>query len=91
MEAAQYWLRAHLHGMPFKHKAFRRQRIPPARYRVTNWPAYEAGLRRRGDLTLCWTRRALAEWSAPSAMDFFDTPSFHKTMDHHSGFYRLPQ
>jgi hypothetical protein len=30
--------------MPFKHNAARRHRIPTARYRVQNWPAYEAGL-----------------------------------------------
>ena len=39
--------------MPFKHNAARRHRIPKTRYRVQNWPAYEAGLKRRGDLTLC--------------------------------------
>jgi hypothetical protein len=39
-------------GMPFKHNAARRHRIPKARYRVQNWPAYEAGLKWRGDLTL---------------------------------------
>src|SRR5918998_777380 len=38
--------------MPFKHNAARRHRIPKARYRVQNWPTYEAGLKRRGDLTL---------------------------------------
>jgi hypothetical protein len=38
--------------MPFKHHAARRHRIPQARYRVRNWRAYEAGLQRRGDLTL---------------------------------------
>ena len=38
--------------MPFKHNAACRHRIPQARYRVQNWPAYEAGLKRRGDLTL---------------------------------------
>ena len=38
--------------MPFKLNAARRHRIPRARYRVTSWPAYEAGLRRRGDLKL---------------------------------------
>ena len=32
--------------MPFKHHAARR-RIPKARYRVRNWSAYEAGLKRR--------------------------------------------
>ena len=51
--------------MPFKHNASRRYRIPPARYRVTNWPAYKAGLRRRGDLTLWLDEAALAGWSAP--------------------------
>lgn len=52
--------------MPFKHNAARRHRIPRARYRVTNWPAYEAGLRRRGDLTLWLDKAAVAGWSAPT-------------------------
>src|SRR3954468_21463858 len=51
--------------MPFKHNAARRHRIPRARYRVTNWPEYEAGLRRRGDLTLWLDEAAVAGWSAP--------------------------
>src|SRR4051812_6914164 len=51
--------------MPFKHNATRRHRIPRARYRVQNWPAYEAGLRRRGDLTLWFDEDALAGWQAP--------------------------
>jgi hypothetical protein len=51
--------------MPFKHNAARRHRIPQARYRVQNWPAYEAGLRRRGDLTLWLDEDALAGWQAP--------------------------
>ena len=50
--------------MPFKHNAARRHRIPRARHRVTNWPAYEAGLRRRGDLTLWVDEAALAGWQA---------------------------
>ena len=37
--------------MPFKHNASRRHHIPKARRRITNWPAYESGLRRRGDVT----------------------------------------
>ena len=44
--------------MPFKFDAARRHRIPKARYGVRNWPDYEAGLRRRGDLTL-WVEAAL--------------------------------
>jgi hypothetical protein len=49
-----------LSGMPFKHNAARRHRIPKARYRVQNWPAYEVGLKRRGDLTLWLEKAALA-------------------------------
>ena len=51
--------------MPFKHNAARRHHIPPVRYRVTNWPAYEAGLRRRGHLTFWVDEAALAGWQAP--------------------------
>ena len=51
--------------MPFKHNAARRHRIPRARYRIRNWPAYEAGLQRRGDLTLWVDEAALAGWRAP--------------------------
>ncbi len=51
--------------MPFKHNTARRHRIPRARTRVTNWPVYEAGLRRRGDLTLWLDEAALAGWAAP--------------------------
>ena len=51
--------------MPFKHHAARRHRIPKACYRVRNWRAYEAGLGRRGDLTLWLDEAALAGWRAP--------------------------
>ena len=50
--------------MPFRHNAARRHRIPKQHYRVTNWPAYEAGLRRRGDLTFWLDEAALAGWQA---------------------------
>ena len=50
--------------MPFKHHAARRHRIPRAQYRVRNWPAYDAGLRRRGDLTLWLDEAAIAGWQA---------------------------
>jgi hypothetical protein len=48
--------------MPFKHNAARRHRIPKARHRVTNWPAYEAGLKRRGNVTFWLDEAALAGW-----------------------------
>jgi len=51
--------------MPFKHNASRRHHIPKAHRRVTNWPAYEAGLRRRGDLTVWLDEAALSGWHAP--------------------------
>src|SRR3954467_232388 len=51
--------------MPFKHDAARRHRIPKPRYWVQNWPAYEAGLKRRGDLTLWLDEAAIAGWQAP--------------------------
>ncbi|NPD69854.1 IS5 family transposase (plasmid) [Lichenicola cladoniae] len=50
--------------MPFKHNASRRHHIPKARRRVMNWPAYEAGLRQRGDLRLWLDEAALTGWHA---------------------------
>ncbi|MDH6233801.1 hypothetical protein M2281_004414 [Mesorhizobium soli] len=35
------------------------------KFKVTNWPEYEAGLRRRGSLTLWLTPQALTMWVAP--------------------------
>jgi hypothetical protein len=51
--------------MPYKASAERRHKIPKARYRVTNWPDYDAALVRRGSLTLWVTEEALAAWHAP--------------------------
>ncbi len=51
--------------MPFKHHAARRHRIPRAQYRVRNWREYDAGLKRRGDLTLWLDEAAVASWQAP--------------------------
>ena len=48
-----------------KFNAARRPRIPRARYRIRNWPQYEAGLKRRGDLTLWIDEAAIAGWQAP--------------------------
>jgi hypothetical protein len=51
--------------MPFKHNGTRRHHIGKMRFKVTNWPEYEAGLRRRGSLTLWLTPKALVSWQAP--------------------------
>ena len=53
------------HTMPHKHNAARRHRICKMKFKVTNWREYEAGLRRRGSLTLWLTPEALAGWAAP--------------------------
>jgi len=51
--------------MPHKHNASRRHRITKMKFKVTNWQEYEAGLRRRGSMTLWVTPEALNGWAAP--------------------------
>ncbi len=50
--------------MPNKHNDDRRHHIPKMKFRVANWAAYEAGLRRRGSLTLWVSDEAIAGWRA---------------------------
>ena len=38
-----------------------------SRYRVSNWAEYEAGLQKRGDLTVWLSDTALAAWRAPAS------------------------
>src|SRR5271154_4669116 len=52
--------------MPYKFNEPRRHKIPTAKYRVTNWPDYDAALVRRGALTVWSTDEALAAWLAPA-------------------------
>jgi hypothetical protein len=42
----------------------RRHHIPRRQHKVTNWPAYQAGLRQRGSLTVWFTDEAIAAWAA---------------------------
>lgn len=51
--------------MPFKHNMSRRHRIGKMRFKVRNRPEYEAGLGRRGSLTLWVTPDAVSSWQAP--------------------------
>jgi hypothetical protein len=53
-------------AMPYKFNESRRHKIPQARYRVTNWPDYEAALIRRGSLTVWLTEEAVQAWHAPA-------------------------
>ena len=50
--------------MPFGPHPNRPKRFR-ARYRIRNWPQYEAGLKRRGDLTLWLDESVIAEWQDP--------------------------
>ena len=52
--------------MPYKFNERRRHKIPRARYRVANWPDYDAALVRRGSLTIWFTEEAVAAWHAPA-------------------------
>ena len=51
--------------MPHKFNADRRGKIPKQKHRVTNWASYNESLRRRGDLTIWISEKALSLWSAP--------------------------
>jgi hypothetical protein len=51
--------------MPHKYNGARRYHIGKTKFKVTNWREYEAGLRRRGSMTLWITPDALAGWAAP--------------------------
>ena len=48
--------------MPYKANEARRHKIPRARYKVANWPAYDRALQQRGSLTVWVTPEALAAW-----------------------------
>ena len=52
--------------MPYKFNESRRHKIPRAKYRITNWPEYDAALVRRGSLTVWLTDEAIAAWQAPA-------------------------
>jgi hypothetical protein len=52
--------------MPYTFNESRRHKIPTAKYRVTNWPEYDAALVKRGSLTVWFTQEAVAAWQAPA-------------------------
>ncbi len=52
--------------MPYKFNEPHRHKALTAKYRVTNWPDYDAALVRRGAVTVWFTNEAIAEWRAPA-------------------------
>ena len=65
--------------MPYKFNASRRHKFPKARYRVTNWPEYDAALVRRGSLTVWFTEEAVAAWHAPATGERGGQPIYSAT------------
>jgi hypothetical protein len=53
--------------MPYKVTKGHRHKFAKARYRVTNWPEYDAALVRRGALAVWFTEEAVAAWHAPAS------------------------
>ena len=51
--------------MPQKYPHRNQLKYTRKRYRVRNWNEYEAGLRRRGDLTIWFSDEALRDWQPP--------------------------
>jgi hypothetical protein len=60
----------------FKARADRRHHIPKQRHRVTNWAAYEAGLRARGSLTVWFSAEAIEGWRAAPRTTRGGQPSY---------------
>jgi hypothetical protein len=66
-------------AMPHKFNDSRRHKIPMARYRVTNWPEYDAALVRRGSLTVWFTEEAVEAWHAPATGERGGQPIYSAT------------
>src|SRR5271163_224478 len=62
--------------LPFRLNQDRRHHIPRQQHKVTNWPAYEAGLRQRGSLTVWFTDDAIAAWAATPRTTRGGQPSY---------------
>jgi hypothetical protein len=63
-------------AVPFKLNQDRRHHIPRQQHKVTNWSAYEAGLRQRGSLTVWFTDEAVAAWAAAPRTTRDGQPSY---------------
>jgi hypothetical protein len=81
--------------MPHKHNADRRHHTllrvlsrPKISFKVRNWPAYEAGLRRRGSLTLWVEDAALECWQTigPSGQARYTNATIQTCLMLHAAF-----
>ena len=51
--------------MPYKHNEPRRHRFKKAKYKVTNWPEYNAAFRKRGYINFWFGEEAISAWKEP--------------------------
>ena len=77
--------------MQHKHNADRRHHIPKMSFKVENWPAYEAGLRRRGSQTLWIEDGALEHWQScgPGGQARYTDAAIQTSLMVHTAF-KLP-
>jgi len=77
--------------MPHKHNTDQRHHIPKMAFKVRNWPEYEAGLRRRGSLTLWIEDVALNQWQTvgPSGQARYSHAAIQTTLMVRTAF-KLP-
>ena len=64
-----YRPRGSTHGRPHEergHAEVQEDRVQ-TKYRVKNWAAYEAALRKRGDITFWFDEKAIDAWNAPAS------------------------
>ena len=78
----------------FKLHAGQRHRIPKARYHVENWPEYDRGLVRRGDIRVWLSEDAIVGWRAacrasPGGQGRFSNLAIETTLIHGAAL-RLP-
>jgi transposase len=62
--------------MPYKFTEGRRHKFAKAKYRLTNWPEYDAALVRPGSLTVWFTPEAVAAWHAPATGERGGQPTY---------------
>jgi hypothetical protein len=51
--------------VPYKHSEARRHKFKKQQFKMTNWPQYNAALKRRGDFTMWFTEEAIASGVRP--------------------------
>lgn len=49
--------------MPYKNNESRSNKFEKATYKVTNWAEYNESLRKRGDITVWFTKEAIEAWT----------------------------